>query len=103
MNQETTTLKINGLPLKINKEFFKNQPKNNLTVWEIGDLKLFFSYSEIVGFRTEKTGLKVCKNIWSKTTGKHLNTIDDGNKKGRLKYDEFKKELKKTLSEFKLT
>ena len=46
--------------------------------------------------------LKVSQNQWSKTTAKHLNWIDEGNKKDRLKPEEFEKLLRehKPLPDF---
>ena len=68
---------------------------------KIGRLTLYFSYDTIVAF---SDGYKryVCQNVWSKTTGKHLNWIDGGNKEGRLPYEEFKQKLEETLKKYNL-
>ena len=35
----------------------------------------YFSYETLVAFRSDKHGLVVRENVWSNTTGKHLNWI----------------------------
>jgi len=69
----------------------------------IGGLTLWFSYDTVIAFRPPGGGIRVCENIWSVTTGKHLNSIDGGRKKERLSWEEFDKELTKTLKKHKLT
>lgn len=69
---------------------------------KIGKLTLYFSYDTVIAFSEEGHLTRVCENVWSNTTGKHLNFIDGGNKKDRLPYEIFKKELKKTLKKYKL-
>jgi hypothetical protein len=56
----------------------------NFTIVTIGDLKLAFSYETIIGFKEGWDLWIVSENIWSQTTGKHLNWLDDGSKKTRL-------------------
>ncbi len=67
----------------------------------IGNLDLYFSYKTIVAFATPGV-LVVCQNVWSKTTGRHLNCIDDRNKDARLPLGEFKQELEVVLRKYKL-
>lgn len=67
----------------------------------IGSLTLYFSYQTVVAFN-DSEGLKVVENQWGPTTGKHLNTIDGGNKSARLPADEFEEALKKTLAKHNL-
>lgn len=55
----------------------------------IGSLSVYHSYSTVVAFSSPEDGLVVCKNSWSRTTGKHLNWIDNGNKSSRLPRDIF--------------
>jgi hypothetical protein len=45
----------------------------------------------------------VHENVWGTTTGKHLNAIDGGDKKSRLKSAEFEKELNDALFKHNLT
>lgn len=67
----------------------------------IGKLTLYFSYKTVVAFE-DGNKRYVCENVFSSTTGKHLNWIDGGNKKNRLPYDEFKKKLEETLRKYEL-
>jgi|SRR5690349_16305730 len=60
-------------------------------------ITLWYSYKTIVAYRDSQDGLVVCENIWGPTTGKHLNWIDDGDKKNRIKSDEFDTMLKAAL------
>ena len=71
----------------------------NFNCVEIGNLDLYFSYETIVAFRAPDTGLVVSENIWSPTTGKHLNWLDDGDKKGRTPHNEFEDKLQTLLKE----
>ena len=64
----------------------------NLTEIQIGNIIFYFSYETCVAF-DDGYDLVVCENIWGPTTGKHLNSIDGGNKKDRLSYEEFNKRL----------
>jgi hypothetical protein len=72
-----------------------NRP--NFTIVFIGDLKLAFSYNTIIGFITDWRGWTVSENIWSTTTGKHLNYLDDGDKSNRVSRDEFTRLLNREL------
>ncbi len=69
----------------------------------IGDLTLWFSYETVVAFRAPGHLRRVCENVWSTTTGKHLNWIDGGNKAERLPSEEFDKELAAVLKKHKLS
>ena len=70
----------------------------------IGSLVLWFSYETVVAFRSpESDGRVVCENEWGTTTGKHLNWIDNGNKKDRLDYETFNAKLNETLAKFGLS
>ena len=50
----------------------------------------YFSYDTLVAF-TGNDGLVIRENVWGNTTGKHLNWIDNGNKKERLTPEDFEK------------
>jgi len=58
---------------------------NSVTYW--------FSYQTVIAFATKGERF-VRENDWGPTTGRHLNSIDDGVKKGRLPGDEFESMLK---------
>lgn len=63
----------------------------------IGHLKLYFSYGKIVAFRYDNAKPVVMRNVFSMTTGKHLNAIDGGDYESRLSTDEFAVELSSAL------
>ena len=62
----------------------------------IGNITLYFSYDTIVAFSIGNK-LTISENVWSNTTGKHLNFINP-DKSIRIPYEEFKKKLE-TLEE----
>ncbi len=72
---------------------------NKFTTVEIGNLKLYFSYETIIGFKTG-TRTTAIKNYWSNTTGRHLNTFSD--KSERLERPDFNQALETTLKEHNL-
>lgn len=77
--------------------------RNTQSHWvELGGLTLYFSYRTVVAFRTSETGLVVSENVWSTTTGRHLNEIDDGDKKSRLPHAEFEQRLNEVLARHNL-
>lgn len=49
---------------------------------------LYYSYETIVAYDDVTDGLVVSENVWSTTTGKHLNWIQSDKKK-RVKHSEF--------------
>lgn len=64
---------------------------SNLTRVDIGELTLWFSYETIVAFMF-KGDFHISENVWSNTTGKHLNYIDP-NKDIRENHDIFEGNL----------
>lgn len=77
-----------------------NYGTNSLKV-QIGDLFLWFSYQTVVAFRDYSRGgeLFLSENIYSKTTGKHLNEIGRYYERTieRLPREVFEQKLSKTL------
>lgn len=70
------------------------------------NLTLWYSYEEIIAFRfvDVKSGMEhfiVSENIWSTTTGRHINTIHI-NHKDRLQRDVFLTKLHSVLERIKL-
>ena len=55
-----------------------------------GKGRIYFSYKTPVAF-DGPNGLVVRENDWSTTTGKHLNAIDNGDKKTRVSSAEFER------------
>jgi len=74
-------------------KYYLRTTKNCYYVQEKPNLKVYYSYSTPVAFEIDGI-LKVSENQWSITTAKHLSWIDNGNKKDRLKADEFNQLLK---------
>jgi len=74
-------------------KYYLRTTKNCYFVQEKPNLKVFYSYSTPVALEIDGI-LKVSENQWSITTAKHLSWIDNGNKKDRLKADEFNQLLK---------
>ncbi|MCK9600456.1 MAG: hypothetical protein M0R06_15530 [Sphaerochaeta sp.] len=59
---------------------------------KVGGLTIDFSYQTPIAFRdSEDSAVRV--NVWSTTTGKHLNNIDGGNKAARIPGPEFEARL----------
>ena len=75
---------------------FKNLGTVNTNRVDIGPLRLYFSYETCVAFHLDGQELQVCENIWSKTTGKLLNSLAD--KQGRLPRAEFLERLNAAVS-----
>jgi hypothetical protein len=61
----------------------------------LNGMALYFSYSSIIAFETEN-GIVISENIWSNTTGRHLNWIDS-DKTSRFKNSEFELYLEEEL------
>lgn len=53
---------------------YPNRNTKSLTV-TIGDLDLYFSYETLVAFSSPRVGFWISQNVWSMTTGRHLNEI----------------------------
>ena len=57
----------------------------NLNIVYVGDwLALYFSYSTLIAFSVGCDTF-VSENVWSKTTGAHLNYIDGGSKEAKAR------------------
>ena len=54
-----------------------------------GGLTVWFSYQTPVAYQIRWVKTVVRRNDWGPTTGKHLNWIDDGNKKARVSSEDF--------------
>ena len=70
----------------------------NALVFDLNDsLRVWFSYKTPVAFLAN--GKKVVsENQWGPTTGKHLNAIDNGDKKARLSRADFETKLAAALA-----
>ena len=74
-----------------------NYGANSLCV-SMPKITVWFSYQTPVAFRGGGFPMTVRENDWGPTTGKHLNWIDNGNKKDRISGGEFEKQLAEALS-----
>lgn len=59
--------------------------------FHFGPVTVWYSYKTVVAFRVDGGPYRVLDYTDSKTTFKHLNMIDGGNKAGRLSATEFQK------------
>jgi len=75
------------------KKYYLRTTKNCYFMQEKPNLKVFYSYRTPVALEIDGV-LKVSQNQWTITTAKHLSWIDGGNKKDRLKPEEFNQLLK---------
>lgn len=66
----------------------------NFYVVEVSGKSLYFSYNTLVGFIVKGKSY-VSENVWSKTTGKHLNLFSS--KESRIPYAEFEKQVQELL------
>ena len=58
----------------------------------IGDKTIYYSYNTTVAIKTP-IETYVCENVWSVTTAKHLNRIEEltgSNKEYRMRYKDFR-------------
>ena len=81
------------------KKIYLRSTRNLYFQMEDG-MKVFYSYSTPVAFQPRNSSeVVVCENVWSITTAKHLNWIEDWagypRKQNRLKRGEFKEALAK--------
>jgi hypothetical protein len=74
-------------------ENMKNQiDKKSLYYENIGDKTIYYSYNTTVAVKTP-IETYVCENVWSVTTAKHLNRIEEltgSDKEYRMKYKDFR-------------
>lgn len=68
----------------------------NLTCVIVGNIVLYFSYKTPIAFIKDQE-LVCSENVWSRTTGKHLNKIMR-DKKTRINHEEFVEQLQTLLS-----
>jgi len=75
------------------KKVYLRSTRNLYYKQEKPNLKVYYSYTTPVALEIDGQ-LKVSENQWSVTTARHLTWIDGGNKKARLKREEFNQLLK---------
>lgn len=67
----------------------------NCNIVTVGEVRFLFSYNTVVGIH-DGSGWVVSENVWSKTTGKHLNWTGVAFK-DRMPYEEFRARLTEVL------
>lgn len=72
-----------------------NYGVNSLKV-TFNNFTLYYSYDTIVAYDDIDDGLVCSENVWTVTTGKHLNWIEPDKKK-RVKYGVFEVKLREML------
>lgn len=80
--------------------YCNNTTAVNAQVFNLGQMCVWFSYQTCVAFRDYRQpelGLVVRENEWGPTTGKHLNAIDNGDKRKRVTGDKFERMLTEAL------
>ena len=65
-----------------------------------GWFELYFSYTTVVAFHEQGHKIVVSQNIWSVTTGRHLNEIDGGEKEDRVDSNTFQEKLNEAFERF---
>ena len=88
---------MNNLP-KITSygEYSSDNYGVNSLVMDLGDINIYYSYKTIVAYSDGKDGLVCSENVWSNTTGKHLNWIQP-DKTFRINNSEFMIRLENAL------
>ena len=80
-----------------------------LRVEQQAGISIYYSYSTPVAFKQHSAKVRsdlngvlwVSKNVWSRTTGKHLSKIDEGAKDTRVDHDLFLKLFARAKEEIK--
>lgn len=72
---------------------FEKYAGNNTLKIITGQGVYWFSYTTCIAFKSIGGPLVVHQNIWSNTTGRHLNVLDGGNHDARVNADEFNRLL----------
>lgn len=73
----------------------------NFSKERVEGVSVWFSYTTIVAFYTENGDLICSENVWSSTTGRHLNKICPKNE--RISHENFKVLLDNALTKKKLS
>ena len=78
----------------------KNYGANTMAV-AVGGATFYFSYDTIVAFFAPNYGRVVSENIWTTTTGKHLNWIEPDHA-ARISHKQFGLKLEELLNKMDL-
>jgi len=86
------------LPLPYFDTYCPNTTAVNALRVSVGAVDVFFSYRTPVAYSLDGAPPVVRRNEWGPTTGKHLNAIDDGDKRSRVDVDTFQTGLRAALN-----
>jgi hypothetical protein len=76
----------------ISIDYYMPSETPNAIVVTVCGIRFYFSYETIVAYHAPSTGFVTCHNVWSTTTGKHINRICP-ERADRVDYDTFSKGL----------
>lgn len=77
----------------------ENYGAHTLVFTDAAGRDYYFSYKTLVAVYIPGHGKIVSENVWSVTTGKHLNWIDGGDKASRVKFEDFERVVSELLGE----
>lgn len=80
-----------------NDSFTKENTTGTLTSIMYNGCDLYFSYETLIAYYNREKELRICENVWSMTTAKHLYKINS-NKSLRMDHAEFIKRAEQDLS-----
>lgn len=86
--------------LPVFETYCNNTTAVNALVFDMGAIRVWFSYRTPVAFQVDHESPVVRQNEWGPTTGKHLNAIDDGDKANRIDREAFQKALQNALETY---
>ena len=72
-------------------DYSRNDNNPNTKVLQVGPVRIWYSYRTVVAFKVGGLPIVVHQNVWSKTTGRHLGLIDDGDRKNRVDAETFER------------
>lgn len=78
-------------------QYSSNNYGVNTLMVDLGSIRLYYSYKTIVAFWTADSGLVTSKNVWTVTTGKHINWIQSDKSK-RIPNDAFQIYLEQAIA-----
>lgn len=81
-------IEINNVKIGSYGNYSSDNYGRNTQYAKFGHVTVYFSYETPVAVEAPNCGLVVSQNQWGKTTGKHLNWIDDGDKNSRVPHAE---------------
>jgi hypothetical protein len=92
------TTSDDSMKLPSTSTYCSNTTAVNAQVFDLGGgFRVWYSYRTPVAFQVNAEPILVRENDWGPTTGKHLNSIDGGDKSTRIPGAEFEARMAETL------